>query len=314
MLRVKWRARNAPYIGPAAGTRGAASRTTTAHASARPTTVTTHMATDLPTQPSLPVIPLNTPPVVDPHQQVMANFPINENRGEQISVGPLQIPCPTGREISVTDTSSNMASLEYRIEALLAAAVSKNTAATYSRALDSFTEFRSKYNLPSFWPPSVDQIVYYLAYLSTKNISFSTAKCYLSGLSYHLQIQGKEDTTKVFIVKKMLEGMHRLNPLKHIRAPISLPLLNRVTLALPSVCKNYYEATLFTVAFHLAFFALLRFSELTISTNTSYAISIHDLGFYKNQIKLRIRGSKTDQYAVGFIVQIDLNHETSTLF
>ncbi|XP_055997236.1 uncharacterized protein LOC130047063 [Ostrea edulis] len=85
MLRVKRRTRNVPYIGPAAGTRGAASKTTTAHASARPTTVTTPMATDLPTQPSLPVIPLSTPPVVDPHQQVMANFPINENRGEQIS-------------------------------------------------------------------------------------------------------------------------------------------------------------------------------------------------------------------------------------
>ncbi|XP_056006830.1 uncharacterized protein LOC130050610 [Ostrea edulis] len=85
MLRVKRRARNALYIGTAAGTRGAASRTTTAHASAIPTTVTTHMATDLPTQPSLPVIPLSTPPVVDPHQQVMTNFPINKNRGEQIS-------------------------------------------------------------------------------------------------------------------------------------------------------------------------------------------------------------------------------------
>ncbi|XP_055998401.1 uncharacterized protein LOC130047427 [Ostrea edulis] len=85
MLRVKRRARNAPYIGPVAGTRGAAARKTRAHASARPTTVTTHMATDLPTQPSLPVIPLSTPAVVDPHQQVMANFPINENRGEQTS-------------------------------------------------------------------------------------------------------------------------------------------------------------------------------------------------------------------------------------
>ncbi|XP_055997863.1 uncharacterized protein LOC130047263 [Ostrea edulis] len=225
MLRVKRRARNAPYIGPAAGTRGAAARTTRAHASARPTTVTTPMATDLPTQPSLPVIPLSTPPVVDPHQQVMANFPINENRGEQTSVGPLQIPCPTGKEISVTDTSSNMASLEYRIEALLAAAVSKNTAATYSRALDSFTEFRTKYNLPSFWPPSVDQIVYYLAYLSAKNISFSTAKCYISGLSYHLQIQGKEDTTKAFIVKKMLEG----HIIEQQEPPLDIPLLKCLT-------------------------------------------------------------------------------------
>ncbi|XP_056004418.1 uncharacterized protein LOC130050024 [Ostrea edulis] len=207
---------------------------------------------------------------------------------------------------------------EGRVESLLAAAVAKNTAATYRRALDSFTKFRIQYMLPALWPPSDEQIVYYLAYLSANNISHSSAKCYISGLSYQLQIQGKQDTTKVFIVKKMLEGMHRLNPSNDIRAPISPPpLLNCITLTLPSVCKNYYEATLFTLAFHLAFFALLRISELTVSHNSSLVISIQDLQFLQNQIQLTIRGSKTDQYANSLIVHIGLSNDTShttTLF
>lgn len=80
----------------------------------------------------------------------------------------------------------------------------------------------------------------------------------MSGISYKLQLEGQIDNTKTFIVKKMLEGFRRLNPAKDVRSPISLSCLNKLVSILPTVCTSLYEAVMFSAAFHLAFFALLR--------------------------------------------------------
>ena len=126
-----------------------------------------------------------------------------------------------------------------------------------------------------------------------------------------------QDNTKTFIVRKMLEGMHRSNPTKDTRSPITLDILTQITGILSSVCKNLYETLLFTVAYHLAFFALLRVSELTVSNphNLSRVISFDDIDLaHSNLVLVRITGSKTDQYGKGATLQITHNKETSTLF
>jgi site-specific recombinase XerD len=218
------------------------------------------------------------------------------------------------RQVFSSDPSSIIESLKPQVEHILSAAVAKNTAVTYQRALDSFALFRNKYALPLLWPPPVHQFVNYIAYLSANSVSYSTARSYLSGISYHLQIQGEHDHTKTFIVKKMLEGLHKLNPAKDVRAPFTLPMLNQFTNVLSSVCSNLYEATLFATAFQLAFFAQLRVSELTVASNQSTVLSIHDVHITDSQIELFLKGSKTDQFGKGASIQIPFNHETSPLF
>ena len=162
----------------------------------------------------------------------------------------------------------------------------------------------------------VHHLINYLAYLSSSALSYSTAKCYMSGISHQVQLQGLQDNSKSFIIKKMLEGLRRSKPSKDIRCPITLTLLNQIVSVLPAVCNNSYEATLFATAFQLAFFALLRVGELTvsISQNASRVIAPNDIHFNSDSsVNIFIKGSETDQLGKGASVHIPYNIETKAL-
>ncbi|CAG2205563.1 unnamed protein product [Mytilus edulis] len=98
-----------------------------------------------------------------------------------------------------------------------------------------------------------------------------TISSYISGVSYHHKIQGIQDTTKFFIIGKALEGIKRIQGGKRndIRAPITVKLLSDMISCLDKVCKNKYEAALFSAVFSVAFFGLLRVGEITTSKSKS---------------------------------------------
>lgn len=106
------------------------------------------------------------------------------------------------RTVTFSDPIRVLEHIRPQVDALLSVAITKNTSDTYQRGLESFSLSRNKFSMPLLWPPPVHQLVNYIAYLSS--ISFSTAKCYLSGISYQLQLHGHVDYTKSFtcIVKK----------------------------------------------------------------------------------------------------------------
>lgn len=107
----------------------------------------------------------------------------------------------------------------------------------------------------------------------------------------------------------MLEGFRRLNPAKDVRSPISLSCLNKLVSILPTVCTSLYEAVMFSAAFHLAFFALLRISEFTFTSNDAPALLFHDVTINETHIGLYIKGSKTDQYNRSTKLQIEINSQ-----
>jgi len=96
----------------------------------------------------------------------------------------------------------------------------------------------------------------------------------------------------------MLEGLRRIKPSKDVRSPITYPLLKRIVNVLQTICTNKYEYYLFSSAFLLAYFALLRVGEITVSNKNGpdRVLGIKDIEIKASGIvKLRIRISKTDQ-------------------
>lgn len=153
------------------------------------------------------------------------------------------------------------------------------------------------------WPPSLEDITYFVSYLSLKGLASSTAKTYLAGVGYECKITGYEDVTNHFLIRKMLEGLSRSKSAKDTRAPITLDLLKKIIYTLPTICYSVYETHLFKAAFTLAFFGLMRVSELVIDDkreNTS-PVNLVDvkMNILKNQIELTIPKSKTDQQGLG---------------
>ena len=77
-----------------------------------------------------------------------------------------------------------------------------------------------------------------------------------------------EDACQHFIVQKALSGARKLNPSSDMRLPITVPILEILISRTNYVTQSYYESLLLKAIMSLAFYALLRPGEFTVSANT----------------------------------------------
>lgn len=190
-----------------------------------------------------------------------------------------------------------MEPLRSEVAKLLEASNSQNTWKTYQNGLASFDSFRKSQGIRDAWPPSISDVVNYVAYMSNSNYAPSTVKSYLSGLSFWLKTNNLDDPTQSFIIQKMLRGMEKLYGRPDSRKPITLSLLTRLIDSLQYVCSSSYECSLFRAMFSLSFFAFLRIGEITVNTNSQYILSNLDVKISGDLTgaSITIPFSKTDQ-------------------
>ena len=77
-----------------------------------------------------------------------------------------------------------MDELATEIDDLVESSVASNTWKVYKTAVDSFQNFRQLYDMSQSWPTPLNDILFYIAYLSHTNHSPSTVVTYISGLSH----------------------------------------------------------------------------------------------------------------------------------
>lgn len=196
-----------------------------------------------------------------------------------------------------------LADLENEQCSLVKSSLSSNTWKTYDMALESYRDFRLFYNLEDTWPIPINSIAKFIAYLSCQKASVSTVSTYISGLSFAHKIREIKDTTKSFVVQKLIEGFRRKHPSKaDVRLPICRVLLKKLICSLQKICHSQYEAKMFSAAFSLAYFGMLRVSEISVqgkTANSDHALNFDDIEFRSENANLelfvKISSSKTDQ-------------------
>lgn len=191
----------------------------------------------------------------------------------------------------------------------MAHSLAVNTWKTYKTAVDSLLKFRKLYGLLDSWPVPLDELINFVAYLSYSGFSPSTVSTYISGISHEHKKRGLVDKTSNFLIVKILEGLRRKRTKsRDLRSPVTLHILRKIVQALKNVCSSNYEACLFSSAFTLAFFALLRIGEISAdsTSNTgSHVIQYEDVCFStSNEIYLKITSSKADQRGNGITLII----------
>lgn len=153
------------------------------------------------------------------------------------------------------------------------------------------------------WPPTIEYITLFIAWLSLQGFTYNTARLYVSAVGFQCKLKGLEEVSKHYVIQKALEGFKRSGRLRRTRLPITQSILRSVLSALPSVCANAYETKLFTAAYCLAFFAFLRIGELAVGNKKciSHVIAGSDVSLAPSgsSFNLIIRSSKTDQYGHG---------------
>lgn len=114
--------------------------------------------------------------------------------------------------------------LQLQINNLLATPISNNTKKSYETGLRAFENFRLDLGYQQIWPPPLDHVVQFIAFLSCKDYTYSTARAYVSAISFQSKIHNIADITKNFIVSKLLGGMKRIKKSVDSRLPITLSL------------------------------------------------------------------------------------------
>ncbi|XP_055996171.1 uncharacterized protein LOC130054184 isoform X1 [Ostrea edulis] len=206
--------------------------------------------------------------------------------------------------------TSRISAVDVRNEVnnLLHLATAPNTQETYNQGLRCFEEFQDSLNLSKIWPPTLEQIVLFIGYMSAKHLSVATARTYISAISYKLKIQNNRDETQSFLVKKLLEGFRRKVKKNDARLPITSNILNQILQSLHLVCTNYYECKLFQAAYTLAFFGFFRVGEMTVKNqkDLGHAIEYEDITMFteENKIQIKLKHSKVDQIGEGETITI----------
>ena len=117
------------------------------------------------------------------------------------------------------------------------------------------------------WPVPLEDLCKFIAYFSQTNLSHSSIKCYLSGISFFIRVNDFENPTQKFVIKKkMLEGNKRSKPkTRDTRLPITKELIVLILRMLPFVCVSKYERRLHFTAFSIAYHGLLRVREIAFN-------------------------------------------------
>ena len=147
----------------------------------------------------------------------------------------------SGRETRASTSSIPISDLKVEAHRLVNAALAKNTIDSYKVGISRFEAFRSQHGFEKCWPPTVEQLSLFLAYLSLQSLSHKTARLYLCAVGYQCKIQNVNDVTKNFILAKIMLGMQKATSKGKSRLPITISLLSSIVAKLPAVCTNAYE-------------------------------------------------------------------------
>ena len=107
----------------------------------------------------------------------------------------------------------------------------------------------------------------------------------MSAIAYVHNIRGYPNPGEAFLIQKILHGLRRSScPDK--RLPITLDILQNLIQALPQHCTDWHTYLVFKAMFLVAFFGLLRVSEIAVTTSSP------EHALLRQNVKVQLLGSK----------------------
>ena len=139
---------------------------------------------------------------------------------------------------------------------LLDNALTVSSQRTYNKAVLMYKTFmNSLYPAKECLPASVNDILLFIAHCFQLLFAASTVTTYCSALSYVHKINNWQDPLQTFIIKKCLQGYHKLKPSCDVRLPITPEILSKIIQSLPYTCQSHFLRTVWKAMYLLAFHA-----------------------------------------------------------
>ena len=158
---------------------------------------------------------------------------------------------------------------------LLHASIAPSLRAHYERAGHKFVVFTMSLGLPTQLPASVTTMLLFIAHLHAGGNAPSSIVSIVSAIAYFHKVNGFADPSKCFIVAKVLTGARNIGSVPGVRLPVTLPVLTRLVLALPTVFTSRYKCLMFRAMMVLAFKAYLRVGEMVPRSRSQVQGCLH---------------------------------------
>lgn len=141
-------------------------------------------------------------------------------------------------------------------------------------------------------PISVSDMARFIAFLFQKGYKSSSISSIVAGLGYFHSICSFSNPGAHILIKKLIKGAKNLNGSFDMRLPITVNILQQLVGVIKRTATSTYESYLYSAMFTLAFHALLRIGEYTVSSATSN----HTL--LMNHVELLYKSSTLDKMLI----------------
>ncbi|XP_061190392.1 uncharacterized protein LOC133198298 [Saccostrea echinata] len=171
---------------------------------------------------------------------------------------------------AISSSPNNANTLTDIAASILENSLAPNSRAAYEKTFGFYSDFMSTYfpNV-SLLPPTTEHLAHFIAFCFQSNIAASTLKTYISALSYNFKVQGFEDPSQQFAIRKMLQGYQKLKAIgSDTRLPITTSILKQLVTSLDKLSISAYQCSMLRAMCLLAFHAFLRVGEIRVSSST----------------------------------------------
>ena len=153
---------------------------------------------------------------------------------------------------------------------LLHASIAPSSRGHCERAWHKFVLFTVSLVLQTQLPASVATTL-----LFAGGIAPSSIVSIASAVAYFHKVNGFVDPSKCFVVAKVLAGARNIGSVPDVRLPVTLPILTRLVLALPTVFASRYKCLMLRAMLVLAFKAYLRVGEMVPRSRSQVQGCLH---------------------------------------
>ena len=191
-----------------------------------------------------------------------------------------------------------------------------NTRNTYKAGLKQYHEFCGQLNLATL--PLDETVIEDFCIRLSKKVSLGTIRVYLCGIQFYSKIHGgRELIANMIRLPILLRGIRRGQGNKHTRprrAPITIEQVRTIRRFIRKIATPHNQKMLYAMV-SLAFFGLLRVSEYTSPSTTSFDPALHlssndvTINGYRRMAYIRIKQSKTDPFRIGTTIRVGTTHD-----
>ena len=162
----------------------------------------------------------------------------------------------------------------------------------YRRVWDDYIKWYSQVSGggPSL-PYHIVDIMYFVAYLRSKDLAPTTIQSQLSAIAFLHKINNLPDLTAVPVVQKLMQGVHKQQPTMDARLPITRHILHQLCRKARTELHNQYDAFFIQALALVAFHGFFRLGEL-IHKSGQNVVHMSHLTFTRTGLQVTIPKSK----------------------